>query len=70
MLWFYGHDIFFNSFSAGTVFRRQILTSKDGPRAEKVKRFPESFLPLFIVISAILSLILVRETYIDHVYMV
>ena len=25
----------FNLFSAGTVFRRQILKSKDGPRAEK-----------------------------------
>ena len=28
----------FNYFSAGTVFRRQILTSKDGPRTERVKR--------------------------------
>ena len=28
--------IFYISFSAGTVFRRQILTSKDGPRAERV----------------------------------
>ena len=27
----------FNSFSAGTVFRRQILTSKDCPRAERVR---------------------------------
>ena len=32
--------VFFNTLSAGTVFRhvrRQILTSKDGPRAERVK---------------------------------
>ena len=35
MLWVYGHYKLFTSFSAGTVFRRQILTSKDGPRAEK-----------------------------------
>ena len=28
-----------NHFSAGTVFRRQNLTSKDGPRAERDKTF-------------------------------
>ena len=27
----------FNSFSAGTVFRRQIMTSEVGPRTERVK---------------------------------
>ena len=31
LLWVYGHYNFFNSFSQGTVFRRQILTSKDAP---------------------------------------
>ena len=29
----------FNPFSAGTVFRRQNLTSRDGPRTEIVKIF-------------------------------
>ena len=29
--------MYFNSFSAGIVFRRQILTSKDDPHAERVK---------------------------------
>ena len=33
MLWVYGHYNCFNSFSAGTVFRRQILTSNDGLHA-------------------------------------
>ena len=28
----------FYPFSAGAVFRRQILTSNDGPRTERVKR--------------------------------
>ena len=28
----------FNPFSAGTVFRRQILTSKDGPRTKIIKQ--------------------------------
>ena len=47
MLWVYGHYIFFNSFSAVTVFRRQnltsldvrfkFLTSKDGPCADRGK---------------------------------
>ena len=32
----YNHYIFFNSSNAGIVFRRQILTSKAGPRAEKL----------------------------------
>ena len=40
MLWVYGDYKYFNSFSAGTVFirvyRRQLLTYKDGPRAERV----------------------------------
>ena len=36
MLWIYGHYNVFNSFSAGAVFRRQILTSKGDPRAESV----------------------------------
>ena len=36
MLWVYGYYKYFNSFSAGIVFRRQILMSKDGPRAERV----------------------------------
>ena len=36
MLSVYAQYIFY-SFSAGTVFTRQILTSKDGPRAEWCK---------------------------------
>ena len=36
MLWVHGHYKYFNTFSAGTVFIRQNLTYKDGPRAEKV----------------------------------
>ena len=36
MLWVYGYYDFFNSFSAETVCRRQILTSKDGTRAGRV----------------------------------
>ena len=35
VLWVYGRYKYVNSFSAGTVFRRQILTSKDGPRADR-----------------------------------
>ena len=27
-----------NPFSAGTVFRRQSLTAKDGPRTERIKQ--------------------------------
>ena len=46
MLWIYAN---FNSFSAGIVFytsesdvyRRQILTYKDGPRAERVEDWVE-----------------------------
>ena len=34
----YGQYNFLNSFIAGTVSRRQILTSKVGPRAERVDR--------------------------------
>ena len=38
MLWVYEDYYFlFKSFSAGTVFRRQILMSKVDPRAERVK---------------------------------
>ena len=41
MLWVYGHYNFFNSFSAGPSLdvriRRQILTYKDAPLAERVK---------------------------------
>ena len=44
MLWVYGHYNYLNSLSAGDilytpeseVYRRQILTYKDGPRAERV----------------------------------
>ena len=36
MVWSYGRYKLLNSFSAGTVFRRQILTSKVGLRTEKV----------------------------------
>ena len=39
MLWVYGHSSFLNFSSAGSesdVYRRQILMSKDGPRAERV----------------------------------
>ena len=43
MSWVYGHYNFLNlSFSVGTVFRRNILTSKDGPRAERVKTIDNS----------------------------
>ena len=36
MLWVYDHYKYFNSFSAGAVVIRQNLTSRDGPRTEKV----------------------------------
>ena len=36
MLWVYGHYNYCNSFSAGIVYRREILMSKDGPRTERV----------------------------------
>ena len=29
----------FYPFSAGTVFRRQFLTSKDGPRTERITKY-------------------------------
>ena len=32
------HYKYFHSFTAGLDFRRQNLTSKDGPRTERVKR--------------------------------
>ena len=38
MLWVYGHYKQFKSYSAGIDFRRQNLTSKVGPRADRVKR--------------------------------
>ena len=51
MLVVYGHYKYFNSFSAGTVFIRQnlymyseILTSKVGPRTERVSVVPMLFL--------------------------
>ena len=48
MLWVYDHYIFFNSFSArmseSDVYGRQNLTSKDGPRAERVKQLCDYFL--------------------------
>ena len=37
MLWGYGHYKYFYSYSAGIVFRCQILTSKVYPRAVRVK---------------------------------
>ena len=37
MLWVYGRYKYGISFSAGIVFRRQILTFKDDPRTERVK---------------------------------
>ena len=44
MLCVYGHYKYFNYFSAGTDFRRQKLTYKDGPRAERVNNVDESAL--------------------------
>ena len=38
MLWVYDHYNLFNSFSAGIVYRRQILTSEDGARAEGINQ--------------------------------
>ena len=38
MLWVHVHYNFVNSLSAGVVIKCQNLTSKDGPRAERVKR--------------------------------
>ena len=48
MLWVYGRFTYFNPYSVGIDFRRQnlwtsdyrrqILTSKDGPRTERVKK--------------------------------
>ena len=35
MFWVYDNYNMFNYFSAGTVFRRQILTSEDGLRSQK-----------------------------------
>ena len=35
LLWVYGIYKCFNSFSAGTVFIRQIMTYKDSPRTER-----------------------------------
>ena len=32
------------SFRAGTVFRRQIMKSKDGPHAERVKQSPTTLI--------------------------
>ena len=53
MLWVYGHCKYFNFFSAGPgyrfyasetdVYRRQILTDKDGRRTERVKLIHSSF---------------------------
>ena len=41
MLWVYVHGIFFRVWgSESDVNRRQILTSKDGPRAERVNVSP------------------------------
>ena len=37
MSWVYEHSKYFNILSGGIIFRRQILTSKDGPHAERVK---------------------------------
>ena len=37
MLSVYDHYQYFRSFSAGTVFIRQNLTYKNGPRAERVE---------------------------------
>ena len=58
MSWVYGHYILFISLflwtSESDVYRRQILTSKDGPRAERVnplsaKLFNLNFHPLEVV---------------------
>ena len=43
MLWVYGQYKNFISFSAGTVFRHQNKTYKDGPRAEMVKHVPSAY---------------------------
>ena len=41
MLWFYGHNKYFNSYRAGIDCRRQILTSKVdlNPRAVRVNPY-------------------------------
>ena len=54
MLWVYGHYQMFYSFSAGTDFKRLILTSEVDPRAIRVnpltaKLFNLNFHPLEIV---------------------
>ena len=55
MLWVYGHYKSFNSFSVGTVFRRQNLTYKNSPRAEKVGRFtPTMFTANHVYVDDIL----------------
>ena len=56
MLCVYGHYKFYNSFSARAVFGRQILTSKDGPRAERVN--------IQIVLNIILVMCPMPEYYI------
>ena len=37
MLYVYGHSKYFDSYSVGTDFRRQMLTTNVGPRAVRVK---------------------------------
>ena len=51
MLWVYDHYKYFNSFNAGTVFIRQILMHKDGPRTERVNPGGSSELFNFILQS-------------------
>ena len=51
MLWVYIHYTYFNYFSAGTytsksdVYRRQILTYKDRPRTERIKKVSIALVP-------------------------
>ena len=59
MLWGYGHNRYFNSFSAedrlytseSDVYRRQILTYKDGPRNERVKPISKTVAIIVTVIG-------------------
>ena len=52
---------FFNPFSAGIVFRRQILTSKDDPRTERVKSSPTMWWRLIVSVLSIVIIILLQQ---------
>ena len=56
MLWVYGHYKYINSLSAGSVFRRQNLTSEGGPRTAGVSRDVGFYFSFFYFSTQILGL--------------